>query len=173
MRFAFADPPYVGQARKLYGRPEVNHRVLLGTLRCEYPDGWALSASSPSLRVLLPLCPPEVRVLAWVKPFSSFKPGQGVAYAWEPLLVCGGRPRRRDQVTVRDWCSANIVIGKGLVGAKPEAFCRWLFDVLNAQPGDALDDLFPGTGIVGRMWRRYLAELAGDQAALERQGVLT
>lgn len=146
MRFAYADPPYLGQARKHYKMPEVDHEMLIERLCRDYPDGWALSASSPSLRFLLPLCPPTVRVMAWVKPFCSFKPGVNPAYAWEPVLVQGGRRRGRTQPTMRDFVSANITLRRGLAGAKPDAFFQWLIDVLNVQEGDTLDDLYPGTG---------------------------
>ena len=150
MIFAYADPPYVGQAKRHYGEDEINHEALIKKLVIEYPDGWALSCSSPSLRMLLPLCPTNVRVMAWVKPFAIFKPGVGVAYAWEPVIVRGGRKRLRTQPTVRDWVSANITLKKGLVGAKPEAFCRWLLDVLNFDPQeDEIVDLFPGTCSLG------------------------
>lgn len=55
MRLAYADPPYMGQARKHYRDDprcaEVDHAALFRQL-AEY-DGWALSLSSPSLRLLL------------------------------------------------------------------------------------------------------------------------
>lgn len=159
MRFAYADPPYIGQARKHYkGDPrcaEVDHSTLLSRLEWGDYDGWALSLSSPTLRVILPLCPPDVRVMAWVKPFASFKANVNPAYAWEPVIVWGGRPRTREQDTVRDWMSANITLQRGVHGAKPEAFCFWLFEVLNMRPGDELDDLFPGSGAVSRAWARW------------------
>lgn len=44
-----------------------------------------------------------------------------------------------------------ITLKKGLVGAKPEAVCRWILDLLNVQSGDEVVDLFPGTGIMGRV----------------------
>jgi len=174
MRFAYADPPYVGQATKHYGPDarEVNHRVLIGTLVEHYPDGWALSCSSSSLQGLLPMCPPTVRVMAWVKPFHAYKKHVSPAYAWEPVLFSGGRPHRTNADTPKDFVAANITLKQGLSGVKPEAFCRWLFHCFNARPGDQLDDLFPGSGVVGRTWERYLAGLAEDQEALERQGVL-
>jgi hypothetical protein len=155
--FAYADPPYVGQAKRHYGDTEVDHAGLIQTLVDKYPDGWALSASSPSLKALLPLCPDDVRVMAWVKPFCAFKPGVGVAYAWEPVIVRGGRPRTRKQATVRDWVSGNILVKRGLAGAKPDDFCYWLFSVLNAEHGDTLHDLFPGTGRVSRAWSNFMA----------------
>lgn len=155
MRFAYADPPYVGQGHRYPEQQEVDHALLIAHLELEYPDGWALSCSSPSLKVILPICPPDVRVMAWVKPFAVFKPNVGVAYAWEPVIVHGGRRRTRQQPTVRDWTSCNITLKKGLVGAKPEAFCYWLLDVLNFQEGDTLDDVYPGTGIVGQCVLNY------------------
>lgn len=157
MRFAYADPPYIGQARKHYGKEatyggEVDHRELVERLCQDYPDGWALSCSVPSLQEILSYCPSDVRVMAWVKPFASFKPGVNPAYAWEPVIVRGGRKRGRDKPTVRDWVAANITLKKGLSGAKPRDFCRWLFAVLGMEPGDELTDLYPGTGIVTQVW---------------------
>ena len=99
MIFAYADPPYLGQGKKLYGdHPEASewdnpgtHIALIDRLREEFPDGWALSASSPSLRILLPVCPDDIRIAAWVKPFCAFKKGVRPCYAWEPVLFRGGR----------------------------------------------------------------------------------
>jgi len=159
---AYADPPYPGCARHYKDDPnccEVNHRVLIGTLMAEYPDGWALSTASTTLAEVLALCPPTVRVMAWVKPFCSFKPGVGVAYAWEPVIVHGGRKRSRVDLTVRDWCRCNITLQRGLTGAKPDGFCYWLFEVLNLQPGDEFDDIFPGSGAVARAWESWRSQI--------------
>lgn len=153
MRIAYADPPYVGQARKHYKSEEVDHVALIAQL--EQYDGWALSASSPSLQYLLSLCPENVRVAAWVKPFCSFKPNVNPAYAWEPVVFVPAREGRRDIPTVRDWVSAPITLKKGLSGAKPLVFCRWLFQLLGMEIGDDFDDLFPGTGIAGKCWREF------------------
>jgi hypothetical protein len=153
VNFAYADPPYLGQGTR-YGFPEWDtvaaHQDLISRLVREYPDGWALSCSTPSLCDLLPLCPRDVRVAAWVKPFASFKPGVNPAYAWEPVLFRGGRKRDRRQPTVRDWHSENITLKRGLVGAKPPAFGAWIVALLGATIGDTIDDLFPGTGAVSR-----------------------
>lgn len=156
MRFAYADPPYLGLAAKFYGhlhpdaadydKPET-HQALIDRICAEY-DGWAMSLHSPSLRQILPMCPPDVRVMPWIKPFASFKPGVGVAYAWEPIIVRGGRRRTREQRTVRDWVAENITLKRGFTGAKPTAVIHWLLEVLNVQSGDEVDDLFPGSGAV-------------------------
>lgn len=163
MRFAYADPPYVGQSRKHYGGAEVNHRLLIAHLVADFPDGWALSCSTPSLRDLLPLCPDDVRIGAWVKPFASFKPGVNPAYAWEAVLWRGGRKRARTEPTVRDWVSANITLCRGCPGAKPVAFCSWVFDLLNARHSDDLVDIFPGSGAVGEAWARHHERFTFDE----------
>lgn len=172
MRFAYADPPYLGCcALYQHHHPDgrcwndlETHRLLIERLGAEYPDGWALSCHTPSLRALLPLCPADVRVGAWVKPFHAYKKGVRPAYAWEPVIYRGGRNKNHPPpvkggkaTTPKDFHVANITLKKGLTGAKPESVCRWLFDLLGARPGDTLDDLYPGTGIVSRAWADYLA----------------
>lgn len=164
MRFAYADPPYLGCGKKLYGDrheraadwddPET-HRALIDRLCNEFQDGWAMSLHSPSLRTILPMCPEDVRVMAWVKPFAVFKKNVTVAYAWEPVIVRGGRPRPRTMLTVRDWVSECITLKRGCPGAKPEGFCVWLFDVLNMEAADEFVDLFPGSGAVSRAWEAW------------------
>ena len=151
--YAYADPPYLGLGKRLYGKhhPEAaiwddieTHKQLIDSL-CVY-DGWAMSLTSGSLQKILPLCPSDVRVAAWVKPFASFKPGVNPGYAWEPVIFCGSRKRTRDEDTVRDWVAANITLKKGLPGAKPHQFCLWICDLLGYEQGDTLTDIFPGTG---------------------------
>jgi hypothetical protein len=156
MRIAYADPPYIGQAKKHYNSEEVDHVTLIQSLQ-EY-DGWALSLSSPTLKQVLNLCPNNVRVGAWVKPFCSFKPNVNPAYAWEPVIFKPARSRGRNKPTVRDWVSKNITLKKGLVGAKPEGFSMWLFEILGAEPSDDFIDLFPGTGMVAAAWKKWCLE---------------
>lgn len=166
MKFAYADPPYIGCGHLYPENAEVNHAHLLDRLISEYPDGWALSCSSPSLEKLIGILSRggfhlnegAYRIMPWVKPFAVFKPNVGIAYAWEPVIVMGGRKRTRKQPTIRDWHSANITLKKNMVGAKPESFCEWICDVLNVHPGDELDDLYPGTGIMGYIFTKRIAE---------------
>lgn len=199
---AFADPPYLGCCG-LYGHrheapygcwndPETHHQ-LIDWLVAEYPDGWALCASVPSLRTLLPMMPEDVRVGSWVKTFSAFKKGVRPAYAWEPVIWRGGRnpgagfphkppERGGKQNTPKDFYETHtaaeglacpITLQKGLTGAKPEAFCRWVLDLLNVQPGDIVVDLFPGTGVMGvasadrgcQWWSDFGAPRAVDVAS--------
>lgn len=160
LKFAYADPPYLG-CGKLYAdkHPEAlvwddpeTHRALVMRLVDEFPDGWAMSLSTPSLRTILPMCPEDCRVSAWVKPFAVFKPNVGVAYAWEPVIWRGGRRRTRQQDTTRDWIAENITLKRGLTGAKPRAFARWVFDMLNVQRDDEFVDLFPGSNAIMEAW---------------------
>lgn len=168
MRFAYADPPYLGCC-KLYGHfhPDglcwddiATHKALIERLVRDYPDGWALSASTPSLRQILPLCPEDARTGAWAKSFCAFKRGVRPAYAWEPVIFWRGRnpsaghshappEKGGKQNTPKDFIVVPITLRKGLTGAKPATVCSWILDLLNYQTGDACDDLFPGTGSMG------------------------
>lgn len=174
MRFAYADPPYLG-CGKLYAQhhPEAlvwddpeTHRHLIDRLVSEYPDGWALSLSSTTLRTLLPMCPPSVRVAAWVKPFAAFKRNVRNAYTWEPVIVSGGRTSSKDGAPVtRDHLSEPITLQRGLTGAKPQRFNRWVLDMLGYIDGvDTVDDLFPGTGGMGRAVAEPVLNLSGGAA---------
>lgn len=161
LRTAFADPPYLGCARH-YDHPQAGefntiegHQRLIARLVREFPDGWALSLSSPSLRRILPLCPPDARVAAWVKPFCVWKKGVNPVYGWEPVIWRGGRRRGLEAPAVRDWVSASVTVRKGVVGAKPPGFCLWLFQLLGLTPADELVDLFPGSRAVSRAWRQF------------------
>lgn len=164
MLFGFADPPYLG-CGKLYAKDHPDaldcndpewHRALIQRLCDEFPDGWALCLSSPSLRTILPMCPDDARVGAWVKPFAIYKPNVNPAYAWEPFIWRGGRRGDRSRETVRDWVSANITLRRGLTGAKPRAFCLHIAAVLGFEDGDKFVDLFPGTGAFMAAFQQHI-----------------
>jgi hypothetical protein len=164
MRLAYADPPYPGCAKlykdhKDFGG-EVDHAALLDRLATY--DGWVLHTSSPALRQVLPMMPPDVRTMAWVKGFAAFKRNVSVAYAWEPVFV---RPARKPvvsgRIVMRDWVECSITLKRGLTGAKPEKVCHWAFEMMGAEPDDELHDLFPGSGAVTRAWETWRAQIPG------------
>ena len=111
MRFAYADPPYPGNAVRYYGdhsdfAGEVDHEALLEALDDGYPDGWALSTSSQALPSLLAMASRRpgrpLRIAAWFRgerPTASRAP----LGAWEPVVVAGGRRRLSpvDRATAR------------------------------------------------------------------------
>lgn len=68
---------------------------------------------------------------------------------------------------MRDWVSANITLKRGLTGAKPREFCRWLFAMLNIQPGDEFIDMFPGTGAVTAAFNEWIAATDVPELTLE------
>jgi hypothetical protein len=156
MRFAYADPPYHRMGKKMYSpfHPEASvwddpqtHLDLIGRLVEHYPDGWALSCNPADLRWLLPACPETARIAAWTKTFFQIRPLATVQYAWEPVIFVGGRKVPNRKPMVRDWLSCARHMRKGLPGAKPDAFNRWVLDLLGYDAGlDEIDDLFPGTG---------------------------
>lgn len=172
MKWAYADPPYPGQAKRHYSHDpnarEVNHRLLVGYMEAHF-DGWALSTSSPALFEVMGACAAamggdpfrdgRVRVASWVKPFAAFKPGVRLAYSWEPIILKGWAKGTREDPTVRDWVAANITMQRGLSGAKPDAFCVWLFEALGMRPGDEFEDVFPGSGAVSVAWGKWAGRL--------------
>lgn len=158
MRFAYADPPYFGCGASRYGdlHPEAatwddrqTHLDLIGRLCDEYPDGWALSLNPRDLVWQLPACPDDVRVAAWCKTYHQIRP-VSVQYGWEPVIFRGGRSVKGRNPLVRDWVVANADRGNSarrhVPGSKPQAFNRWVLDILGYEEGDTLTDLFPGSG---------------------------
>ncbi len=185
LRLAYADPAYPGNAWLYRGHPdyggEVDHAALIARLAAY--DGWALSTSAAVLPAVLALCPPGVRVAAWHRG-ARITRGRYPLSAWESVIYTGGRqlppePSRRSPTDTTaalslepSPTSASDVSARRLdslvhtpaplltlpgrvTGTKPAAFCRWVFTLLGAAPGDSLDDLFPGSGAVSRAWAAY------------------
>jgi hypothetical protein len=167
MRFAYADPPYLGLAKSFYGdlHPDAadydlieTHLALFDRLLNDYPDGWAWSGNPKDLAWALQHLTTqgaEFRVCAWVKTFHQIRPKCSVQYAWEPVILCGGRKVSGRKPMIRDWLACARSMRKGLRGAKPQAFNDWVLDLLgfDAQT-DILDDLFPGSGGMGETVER-------------------
>jgi hypothetical protein len=162
-RIAYADPPYPGKSHYYRDHPdyagEVDHADLICRLQLEH-DGWALSTSAAALPAVLRLCPDSVRVAAWhrgERPTRSRYP----LSAWEPVIYVPARPletssgpdRRTDSLV--HGVSAMLSLPGRVIGTKPAAFCRWLFGLLAALPGDEFVDLYPGSGAVWHAWQVY------------------
>jgi hypothetical protein len=189
LTMAYADPPYVGQSFKHYGdhadyAGEVDHGELIGRLVAEYPDGWALSLSTPSTHICLDHCRDyglslmdgDIRLWSWVKPFAAFKRNVRVAYAWEPLIVKLA-PRLDGASPTRDFVEdlrcidldlavrEPITMRRGFTGAKPDKVCWWLFEAMGLRPCDELHDLYPGSGAVGRSWDAWRTRFDAPEPA--------
>ena len=154
MKFVYADPPYLGKASKykdlhpeamIWDDPQT-HIDLLARLMDEYSDGWAVSFDKNSLRLYLANSHPDSRLCIWTKTFHQIWWHIPVQYAYEPVLFYGGRKNRNVKPMVRDWHVGARAMKKGLYGAKPDHFNDWILDLFQYEPGDQLDDLFPGTG---------------------------
>lgn len=184
LRFAYADPPYPGLARRYYeGHPdfdgEVDHEELLSRLQALRLDGWALSTSAAALPMVLrlPSCPPGVRVAAWVTGLRGSSRSGTPASSWEPVVVWGGRadPSRVDgrRDSLVHAVRPRTTRPGEVIGAKPAVFCDWLFDLLGMLPGDELLDLYPGSGGVAESWavasRRVQLEHSSASDAARRQ----
>ena len=154
MKFAYADPPYFG-CGKMYAHLHDEARIwdnkqthldLITRLCDEYPDGWALSCNPKDLSWLLPACPEDARVGAWVKNYHAVRPLVNIQYAWESVIVNGGRVIKNRKPFLRDWVTGPATRQTGTPGAKPDYFNRWVLLMLGYQEGDTFDDLFPGSG---------------------------
>lgn len=157
MRFAYADPPYPGLSRKYYRDEEVDLPSLLSLLENGEYDGWALSTSSKALQGVLSICPEGVRVGVWVRGLRRIRSTEPLN-VWEPVIFRGGRrlePVVQDLCDVLTWGGRQHSHPGALVGMKPAAFAEWVFRMLGAVAGDVLDDIFPGSGAVGRAWRMF------------------
>lgn len=182
MKFAYADPPYLGRGEYYRAHhpdamkwdcPET-HRALIERLQVEFPDGWAMSLSERSLRTILPMCPPEARTAAWItdRPRFAGKPVP-VRKHFEPVIFIGGRlyaetgNRTADYIVTKQerlpdgepryaMVKSDIRAGKIFLGRKPRAFALWLFDLLGLQAADEFVDLFPGSGAVTAAYREWL-----------------
>lgn len=174
MRLAYADPPYPGKAHLYPENQEVDHAELIA--RLEWFDGWALSTDETSLQEVLELCPYPVRICAWCRTNDPpFTPNP--VRSWEPVIVS---PARTEEVTARSFLIDHAPSGflqRGLTGAKTQAFCDWVLRCMGARQHDTLDDLFPGTGIMGETFSTFRAQLTlpsagGTQSANGRANVL-
>lgn len=171
-RFAYADPPYPGKSRLYYGHHpdyagEVDHGELLSRLATY--DGWALSTSAAALPSVLALAVSQdlpVRVASWNRGARPHATARYPVNAWEPVIYVpvasagAGAARRVDALT--HGVTAMRTLPGRVIGAKPAAFCRWVFDLVGACPHDVFDDLYPGSGIVGKVWEAFAAA-AGDR----------
>jgi hypothetical protein len=167
MRIGYADPPYPGCA-DLYRdhsdyAGEVDHRALVERLKSEF-DGWVLHTHVGGLRMMerQHILPEDgIRVCQWVKPFAAFKRNVSVAYAYEPVIIKAARkPVVAQRVVMRDWVSEPITLQRGLTGAKPEKVCHWAFELVGAELGDELVDMFPGTGAVTKAWGTWRSQMS-------------
>lgn len=69
-----------------------------------------------------------------------------------------GSSRRVDVLTFAP--GARTTEPGRVIGAKPAVFCRWIFDLLGAEPQDQFDDLFTGSGGVARAWEVFAGRAA-------------
>ncbi|RBY82672.1 hypothetical protein [Blastococcus sp. TF02A-26] len=179
-RLAYADPPYPGNAGLYVGHPdyagEVDHAQLLSLLS-RY-DGWALSTSAAALPQVLALAVAQdlpVRVAAWMRGARPNATARYPVNGWEPVVYVPVPSRAQGERRV-DVLAHGVTplttLPSRVIGAKPPAFCRWMLDLVGATAEDSFDDLFPGSGIVGKTWELYRAAAhdASPATAVEHDG---
>lgn len=173
LRLAFADPPYVGLSRRYYrDHPdyagEVDHQELLQRLSTY--DGWALAASSDSIpligSIVHELCL-DARMAVWVRGqrhVRSCWPGDAYEVVWfRPSRLL---PLEEPGSNVHAWVArARLGDPHRVIGAKPWPYLGWVFrELLQARPGDQLDDVFPGSGGVTAAWSAFSSNTLSEVA---------
>ena len=187
LRLAYADPPYPGKSDLYRDQPTYAGEVSIPDLlsRLAAYDGWALSTSAAGAPAVLAECVSRrltVRLAVWVKTPRPHKEAR-ILNAFEVLVFHGGRPMLssrypQDSSLDRQETPAlrvtDVLAGvnsrirptlpTACIGMKPPAFCRWVFLLLGALPGDTLNDLYPGSGIVTRCWLDYTGNPSSGSA---------
>jgi hypothetical protein len=124
------------------------HRALVVSMM-ETFDGWAIATTPDGLAAYGEL-PPEVRIMAWVKP--NAQPGaHRLRSCWEPVILyppAGRRSARDGGGQLADVLTAPYPAGRRFPGAKPGSWTHWVLDALGYRDGDTVADLFPGSGAV-------------------------
>lgn len=180
MRLAIADPPYLGRAALWYGGegrskqgtagrargrgrldaeyhpdaarwddPAEHIRLMVG-LEDAY-DGWVMAASGKTLAPLIgPAEELGARLGIW-HVTNAIPDGARARNVWEAVFfrVPDGRRAVGSGHRVPDLLSAPHLTS-GFVGSKPDRWTRWVLDLMGYQPGDEVDDMFPGSGAVAR-----------------------
>lgn len=163
LRIRIADPPYPGLARRYYQHHpdyagEVDHGELLSWLA--EADGWALATSSRALPAILARCVAQdlqVRVASWHRGARPVRATSAIQ-AWEPVIYVPARATVMEAppLDVLDYVShPRLSDPDRVIGAKPAAWCVWVFSLTRALPGDILEDRYPGSGGVTRAWSIY------------------
>ncbi len=163
MRFAYADPPYLGMCGR-YGHEHhgggcwddvETHRALIERLSAF--DGYVLSFHLPSLPTILPMLPDNARVMSWCKRGGNPFPAHPL-YAWEPVAIVGGNTKGGHRgYTPHDWLVTTV--DREFFGQKPQAFTMWILDCLGVSEDDEFTDLFYGSGAVTKAYESWRTQL--------------
>lgn len=147
MKLAYADPPYLGAARRYRDfHPDWkawdnidSHDELIRILNKEY-DRWALSCSQQTLKRIFLLLPADVTIGAWIKkPVAS----RSRISTWEPVIF-HPRPRGKWRDSLVDYSFEATK----MPGVKTVPFAKWVLDGLGLEDGDTFTDVFPGSSIM-------------------------
>lgn len=166
MRFAYADPPYLGQGKRYaHLHPEshvwddpATHTALVERLEDEYPDGWAISLSPLPAAVMAYMGPARELAVWHRRGWMTSTPQLRISQCFELVMYRTTVPNSKAKgpmvTNVFTLGGQNWQLSNGALthtGSKPEEFCHWVLDLLGYDPArDTLDDLFPGEGAMTR-----------------------
>jgi len=163
MRFASSTPCIQARRATTPERQEVDNAELVDRLVAEYP---ALSTSAVALAACYARARPASACARGTRSVRCTRSSRALS-GWETLIVAACRPLPVD--VVHDLTDALVARGQhraypgAITGMKSPPFAVWMLRQLGAAPGDLRDDLFPGSGAIGRAWSRYAGP--GDDPA--------
>jgi len=121
------------------------HRLLLEQPHDEC-DGWAITTSPDGLAAYHPL-PPEVRILAWVRP-NAQPSGNRIRQLREAVILRPPPGEHAVRASVPDVLIEPAPRRK-FVGQKPDAWTWWVLYCFGCIPDiDTVADLFPRSGAI-------------------------
>jgi hypothetical protein len=185
VRFAYADPPYLGQGKRyahlhpdaLIWDDPATHVALVERLEDEYPDGWAVSLS-PSPEAIMAYVGLGRDFAVWHRRgWRTIRPANRLSYNYELLLYRTSVPNLKTRGPMasnvftlggQNWQLSNGKLTH--TGTKPEEFCHWVLDLLGYNPEtDQLDDLFPGEGSMTRAATQHRLNLWDPDTKAKRR----
>lgn len=182
MRFAYADPPYLGQGKRyahlhpdsLVWDDPATHAALVERLEDEFPDGWAISMT-PQPEALMAYVGPGRELAVWHRRgWMTAAPQMRISFCFELVMYRTKVPNSKKHgpmvTNVFTLGGHNWQVGSTHTGTKPPEFCSWVLDLLGYDPArDELVDLYPGEGAMTRAAAEHRLQLWDPSTAARRR----
>lgn len=120
-------------------------------------DAWAMILKVSDLRAVLPYCPSNVRVGAWIR---TVEPGTTLANkraSWEPVIFMT-RGIRKLSPGRKPWLDHHVepyAPEKRIKGSRPPGVYAWIFEGLELKQRDSFVHLFQKDDRMTAAWKQW------------------